>query len=287
MFQARPAIKNAKESLNFYDFQPSQVNRSFLMRTTAFIALLSLFLGSCARIPEPVGYEYSEQPKMQAAYHWDVLASDVANQINNELIINDYLQTPVYVKATCGDENSPCEPNQTSSFNEAFRDLLITELVKFGVPVQQEKIEEAITVHYKVQVIYHKAQRVRTIRPGLMTSIATGIMVFRNVPHEFKTIAAAGMVDFMNTAAVKSSAHEVIITTSMVAKERYLFRTSDIYYINDRDYFQYQDSSSQATELPFVAPDTAIKKNMSPVMPNEPEVNTDSAPEDDSNSSDI
>ncbi len=257
------------------------------MRITAFVALLSLLLGSCARIPEPVGYEYSEQPKMQAAYHWDILASDVANQINNELIINDYLQTPVYVKATCGDENSPCEPNQTSSFNEAFRDLLITDLVKFGVPVQQENIEEAITVHYKVQVIYHKANRVRTIRPGLMTSIATGIMVFRNVPHQFKTIAAAGMADFLNTAAVKSSAHEVIITTSMVAKDRYLYRKSDIYYINDRDYFQYQDIRSQATELPFIAPDVPIKNNMSQRMQEEPGPITDSTPESDTNSSGI
>jgi hypothetical protein len=270
--------------LNFKLFQPK---RSFLMRTTAFVALQILFLSSCARIPEPVGYEYSEQPKMQAAYHWDVLASDVANQINNELIINDYLQTPVYVKATCGDENTPCEPYQTSSFDEAFRDLLITDLVKFGVPVQQEKIEEAITVHYKVQVIYHKAKRVRTIRPGLMTSIATGIMVFRNVPHEFKTIAAAGMVDFMNTAAVQSAAHEVIITTSMVAKDRYLFRTSDMYYINDRDFFQYQNSTSQATELKFVAPDIPIKKSMPQVMENEPATKPDSVPETGSDSSDI
>lgn len=244
-----------------------------LMRTPLVICLalaLSFFAG-CARIPEPIGYEYTAQPKMQAAYHWDVLASDVANRINNELIIQDYAQTPVYVKTTCGDEDTPCQPQQTSTFNEAFRDLLITELVRFGVPVRQKDNEEAITVHYKVQLVYHHSQRVRTIQPGLLTSIAAGIMVLRNAPFEIQTIAAAGLIDYMNTAAVSSSAHEIIITTSIVAKDRYLFRTSDIYYINDKDFQQYQDTSmQQAAEIPLIGPTTHTK----PKVPNNNEMHS-------------
>lgn len=216
--------------------------------------LTLLLLTSCARIPEPISYPYTQQPKMQAAHHWDILANDVANQINNELIINDYLETPVYVKTTCGDEDSPCEPYETSSFNEAFRDLLITELVSFGVPVQQQPDEDAIVVHYKVQVVYHKAPRARTIKPGFITSIATGIMVFRSAPHQFRTIASAGLADFMNQAAVMHSSHEIVISTSMVSKEKYLFRSSDIYYINDRDFLHYYESDSNTSEIPLISP---------------------------------
>lgn len=230
------------------------------MRKVLALSLILLLSISCSRIPEPIGYEHTTQAKMQAAYHWDVLASDVANRINNELIIHDYTLKPVYVKTTCGDEDRPCEPYETSTFNEAFRDLLITELVRFGVPVRQHYDEEAITVHYKVQLVYHSAARVRTMRPGLLTALTAGIMVLRNAPVEFLAIGAAGIVDYMNTTAVNSSKHEVLITTSMVAKDRYLFRSSDIYYINDKDFHQYQGGvMPKAAEIQLVAPDSTMQ----------------------------
>jgi hypothetical protein len=198
---------------------------------------------------------------MQAAYHWDVLANDVANQINNELIVNDYLDSPVYVRATCGDEDTPCQPHLTTPFNEAFRDLLITELVQFGVPVRQQLNDDSIVVHYKVQLVYHDALRIRTIKPGLLTMLATGIMVFRNAPHEFRTIATAGLLDIVNQNALRGSNHEVVITTSMVVKDQYLFRTSDIYYINDRDFSHYNDTSPQLSEIQLIGPRNEIMQN--------------------------
>ena len=93
-----------------------------------------LLICSCSRIPEPAGFEYSSQSKMQAAHHWDVLALDVANQINKELIKDDLLNTAVYVKKTCGEDDAPCKPNETSQFDEGFHDLLVTQLVRYGVP---------------------------------------------------------------------------------------------------------------------------------------------------------
>lgn len=238
------------------------------MRITVVISLALALVTGCARIPEPIGYQYTTQPKMQAAYHWVVLASDVANRINNELVIGDYAQTPVFVKDTCGDEDRPCAPQQTSTFNEAFRDLLITELVRFGVPVRQQEDEEAITVHYKVQLVYHNSRRVRTIQPGFLTGLAAGIMVLRDAPFEVQTIAAAGVLDYLNSAAVGKSAHEIIITTSIVARGHYLFRTSDLYYINDKDFYQYQDfGMSQAAEIKLVSPAASQDMNHSPEMP--------------------
>lgn len=230
--------------------------------------LFILFLlSSCGRIPEPVGYEYTTQPKMQAAYHWTVLASDVANRINNQLILSDYPRTPVYVRASCGDEDTPCNPEDASTFTEAFRDLLITELVRFGVPVRQTPDDESITVHYKVQLVYHHTNRVQTIYPGMLTSLTAGIMVLRNAPHEIGTIAAAGLIDLMNASAVRSSNHEVIITTSMIAKDRYLHRTSDIYYINDKDSSHYRNlAQREATEIQLVGP---AGHTPSPVQPNQ------------------
>ncbi|MFV0438205.1 MAG: hypothetical protein ACK5PS_12560 [Desulfopila sp.] len=230
-----------------------------MLRSLVTALLVPLLVTGCARIPEPIGYQFTTQPKMQAAYHWVVLASDLANRINNQLILADYARTPVYVRATCGDEDTTCGQQETNTFSEAFRDLLITELVRFGVPVRQNPDERTITVHYKVQLVYHEAWRLPTVQPGVLTAIATGIMVLRNAPFELQAIAGAGLLDFMNTAAVTGAHHEVIITTSMISGGQYLFRASDLYYINDRDAGQYRDigAVAETAEIPIVSPKTA------------------------------
>jgi len=166
---------------------------------------------------------------MQASSHWEMLAADLANRINNELILTDNIYKAVFVKETCGNETIACKPYETTSFNEVFRDLLITNLFAYGVPTRSLPDENAIAVHYKVQVVHHQSDTVRNLQSGLLTS------------H-----------------------YEIIITTSMKTDERYLFRASNIYYINDQDFYHYQESipqtktiilSSENMPQPFDAPE--------------------------------
>ncbi len=219
------------------------------MRNIILILSVSFFLSSCARIPEPIGYEYSTQEKMQAAHHWNVLAKDLANRINNELIRSDFLSTPIFVKPTCGDDQTPCEQGTTSDFNEAFRDLLITELVSFGIPTSAVPNPEAINVEYKVQLVHHRTHRLRTVRPGVITALTTAISVFRNAAPEVLAITLAAGADYANTAYAHKTDFETIITTSMVFRKSYFFRSSDIYYINGADYHHYYRPSNSAKEI--------------------------------------
>ncbi len=211
-----------------------------------FIVLLLIFLSSCSRMPQPASYAYSEQQKMQAAHHWDVLASDVANQINNQLVISDYIDRTVYVKTTCGTDAIPCERGKTTHFNEGFRDLLITRLVNFGVPTSFEKKVADIEVNYKVQVVYHASKRY-SMAPGTLTAITAVVSVFRHAPSTIQALALAAGLDIANSASPMNGHYEVIITTSMVTDEKYLFRTSDIYYINDPDFWHYQNAPTGKT----------------------------------------
>lgn len=183
---------------------------------TFYAYLLPLFLiCSCSpTIPDPTPYPYSQQQKMQASSHWEVLATDLANRINNELILTDNIYKAVFVKETCGDETISCKPNETSSFNEAFRDLLITNLFRFGIPTKSQSAVDTIEVQYKVQVVHHIGDRVLSLQSAMLTS------------H-----------------------YEIIITTSMQTNERYLFRASNIYYINDKDFHHYQESLPQTKTI--------------------------------------
>lgn len=221
------------------------------------VLILCLLCGCSSRIPEPITFPYSQQQKMQASQHWQVLAEDLANRINNELIITDNSNKSVFVKQTCGDEATPCGPAETSSFNEAFRDLLITNLVGFGIPTKKQKDEETVEILYKVQLVHHTAERIRTLQPGLLTTLSAAVVVFRNVPAELLTVAAGVAADVANTSLTNNEHYEIIITTSLVNGGKYLFRASDIYYINDTDFWHYQERLPQAKTITL----TSSEKN--------------------------
>ncbi len=211
------------------------------------ILIISCCFAGCIRIPQPVGYGYSKQSKMQAAHHWEILANDVANDINRELIARGYLVDPLYVRHSCGLPDS-CGAGETFPFDEGFNDLLVSELVGFGVPIQVAQEEDAMIVDYKVQVLYHNATRYQWPQPGVITALAAGIVVFKDAPSELINLAIAGATDLARTTSVVNGHYEVIITTSISDNNKYIMRSSNIYYINDEDFWHYQNMTP-ATEL--------------------------------------
>jgi len=213
------------------------------MRSLPFIFIVLMGLTGCTgRIPEPVNHQYTQQQKMQASEHWEVLAADLANRINNQMILSGNIEKAVFVRETCGDEATPCTPRETSPFKEGFRDLLITNLYNYGIPTNSSKSDDAIEVLYKVQIVHYRATRVRTAPPGLFTAISTAILVLRNAPSELLILAGGITADLLNASVATKGQHEIIITTSLINNNKYLFRASDIYYINDKDTWHYRES---------------------------------------------
>jgi hypothetical protein len=233
------------------------------MRYLYLTVVIFLLVACGARIPDPIGYPYSQQQKMQASGHWEVLAKDLANRINNELIKSDNINKAIFVEETCGDEGQVCDPLQTSAFNEAFRDLLITSLVGFGIPTKNKPDEESIKILYKVQVVHHNTKRFRSLQPGLLTALSSAIVVLRNAPTNLVILATGVAIDVANSNLVISEQNEIIITTSMITDSKYLFRASDIYYINDKDFWHYQERPPQVTTIRLSTPvKNAFEKNM-------------------------
>ena len=213
------------------------------------ISSMVLLSGCNSRIPESIGYPYNQQRKMQASHHWQILAEDLANKINKQLIITDNIDKAVFVKETCGDESTPCDSHKTSSFNEAFRDLLITDLVDLGIPTRKNLSDDAVEILYKVQLVRHNTNRIRTLQPGILSSLSAAIVVLRNAPTELVLLATGVAADIANTNLTINNHYEIVITTSMVLNNQYLFRASDIYYINDKDLWQYQQTMPGATTI--------------------------------------
>jgi len=212
------------------------------------LLLLLASLAGCAR----GGSWFSDEKEMDSARHWNILANDVANRINNELIRKKQYTAAIHVRHSCGTPNN-CGPGGTYPFDEGFHDLLTSQLVSFGIHTQITPEHADLLVDYKVQVVYHAGQWQAWDwpKPGVATALAAGIMVLRDAP--WGMVAAAGAVDMFRANYQDNGEYEVIITTSITQGQRYVMRFSDIYTIPNMDFWQYR-KTSPAPEIKLTGP---------------------------------
>jgi hypothetical protein len=213
------------------------------MRKRLFLMLLALLLGlapGCTRGQR--ASLYSDQKEMESASHWNVLANDVANRINKELMRQNYLTASVHVRHSCG-KPGQCGTYDTFPFDEGFNDLLTTQLVNFGVHTVTAPESASLLIDYKVQAVYHPSDWSKWTwpKPGMLTVLAAGISVIHDAPWEI--IPIAGAIDVFRANHEDNGFYEVIITTSIVDKKRYVMRSSDIYFINNVEFWQYRQAS--------------------------------------------
>jgi len=112
-----------------------------------------------SQVPVPSPYPISEQKKMQAIYHWEVLARDTADIIGARMRRTlPVYQEPIYVA-----------PSGLTPFDKAFHDLLITSLVEKGLVVSHD-YKNPLVVSFDTQIIAHKRVLEKTgggFEPGL------------------------------------------------------------------------------------------------------------------------
>ena len=213
------------------------------MRNGIFLMLL---MGTLCVVTGCAGGPFSSQEKMDSGSQWNVLANHVADRINKELMRQQSLGASIYVRHSCGTPNKCGGPNQTFPFDEGFNDLLTTQLVNFGIDTVLAPENATLTVEYKVQAVYHPSEYRNWTwpKPGVLIALAAGIVVFEDAPWEI--IAAATAIETFRNNYQGSGHYEVIITTSIVDKKRYVMRFSDIYYINNSEFWHYRQPSPAA-----------------------------------------
>ena len=120
------------------------------MPAVSFI-IVAIFLisGGCrqymAEAPYPVAYPYTEQRKMQAMHHWNVLADNVANIIDSKLL-----------ESLPGNENVIyVSPAGIADFDKAFQQMLITKLVERGLVVSNNH-KNPLVLSFDTQVVSHR-----------------------------------------------------------------------------------------------------------------------------------
>jgi len=208
-----------------------------------FLILIVSAATGCSRGTH--GSLFSGQEEMESVSQWNVLANHVADRISKELLRQHHLNASVYVRQSCGAPGK-CGSSETFPFDEGFNDLLTTQLVNFGINTVTAPENDSLLVEYKVQTVYHAsdAHKWNWPKPGMLIALAAGIVVFEDAPWEI--IAAATAVDVFRTNYQPSGHYEVIITTSIIDRKRYVMRSSDIYYINNADFWHFRQTSPAA-----------------------------------------
>ncbi|MBK5930981.1 hypothetical protein CCR82_10710 [Halochromatium salexigens] len=198
----------------------------------AIIIAISLALSGCfytnaAQVPMAKTYPYSEQQRMQAAHHWQVLAEYEAKGILQQQHLR---ATPLYL---------PERHDHTSGeFARGYHALLTSELVSGGAIVKKRP-RGAVTVDFDVEVIHHSDRGFIRPYPGMMTlaAFASGVSVLV-APSSNAGLALIPPVvasDVTSGSWASVGDEEVIITTEITDNERVLYSSSNIYYINQGD----------------------------------------------------
>jgi hypothetical protein len=221
-----------------------------LIAITIFILLTVV---GCGRRPIPVASSYpvTAQHKMQAAYHWDVLATDVVKRLKKTLDLtfpNAVVKPSLYIRTIPAQEKSP--------FGKAFINLLITKLVQQGLVVLKDfPLGEGLIIEYDMQVVHHRDRRLTYPPPGLFTALAAGVWLVAQAQDRWQypglasiPFAVAGDVNSLVDYYLPGETNtEVIITTAVTMGQQYVFGDSSIYYINDRDYDHYDNENYTKT----------------------------------------
>lgn len=202
------------------------------MRIALLALLLFAIMPGCARIPKPVGHQYSVQQKLEAADHWRELAQAAIKNLPSRL------SGPLHVS---GDDRSP--------FGRAFATFLRHEALVQGVPLSTTR-EGATVLDWGVSTVRHRAERTAPATyPGQFTLLSVlgagaGYFVEANDALPASVMAVGLGMDAAAAYAeglVEPTDTEVLINLTTVKDDALIGSYLAVYYVNPEDAGHYWD----------------------------------------------
>lgn len=212
--------------------------------TVAAALLVSAGLTACAQRPVPLASSYpaSEQQKMQATHHWDVLAESLAAGLRAKLPAN----RPVYIVPS----------SQNTAFGKALHTLLTRYLVEKGVAVSVadpadspcQTACDALRLKYDSQVVnFDDREGLRQLPSDFTLMKDVSYLIYR-LGDLWATPAWAilPLSAYQESYFPAGTNSEVIVSLSVEDGPRVVHSDSRIYYINGAE----QDHYSNPGALP-------------------------------------
>lgn len=204
------------------------------MKKTATVvaaaALISVGVTACAQRPVPTATSYpsSDQQKMQASHHWDVLAENLAAGIGGKVSAIPG-NRPVYIAPS----------SQNTDFSRALHNLLTSRLVEKGVAVSTSESGDALgkplVLKYDSQVVSFSDREGLHPLPGDFTLMKGVSYLIYRVGDLWAAPAWAilPLSDYHENYFPGGTNSEAIVTVTINDGDRVVYSGSRIYYIND------------------------------------------------------
>ena len=202
------------------------------MRNVLLLVFIAVAALGCARIPKPVGHQFSTQQTLEAAEHWRELAQAVVKHLPSRL------SGPLYVSR---DDRSP--------FGQAFAEFLRHEALLQGVPLSTTR-DGATILDWGVRTIRHQADRAAPRAfPGqftLLSALGAGAGYFVAANDVLPSAVLAGGLGLDVAAAcgdgfIPPTDTEVLISITTVKGDALLGNFLAVYYVNPEDRGHYWD----------------------------------------------
>lgn len=199
-------------------------------------------LSSCAKryseAPIATKFETTEQQKLQAAKHWEIISTE----ISNSLISDIYSKVGKH-------ERILIEIKDKSTFTKALQWDLIKALTKKGFKVVKHDakadlsaVKHDVKIEINTDVVEFKKGRKQSGTVGIPSLVTTGLWVIDAMspsPAGAATLAAYGYDAYnwfdSNRISGETPKSEVIVDLSTSRNDEYLSIIKDIYYVSDSD----------------------------------------------------
>jgi len=197
-----------------------------------------LFFFGCSQVPKPVPHSLDTQKKIQASEHWNIIAKDVALNIS----------AAIKKQETSSDTSIHFLPNDNSPFCRGFRSFLATHFIKSGMDLKEIDMAD-YQLDWSVQAVKQEGKRVPSGLPtGTTTSLAllsTGLYkIFDKNSSAIPGIIAASVAmdltkEIYDIYSMPLPENEIILNVSLKTEDKYIYRSTHIYYVNDLDLAHY------------------------------------------------
>ncbi|WP_148042263.1 hypothetical protein [Pseudomethylobacillus aquaticus] len=208
-------------------------------------ALLSAGCASkYAEAPTPTKFEASEQGKLQAARHWELIAKNISGRLIADIQSKVSKSDRIYV-----------ETAQKSAFSRSVSLDLIAALTKTGYrvikpsgSVRPDALSYSVKIDVETEVLEFSKGRTQAAAVGVPSMIASGLWVLdllETTPAGGLTLAAFGFdaYNWFNQQKINGPVPKTEIIIDLVTSKdgEYLAVTKDIYYVAESDKRLYEN----------------------------------------------
>lgn len=213
----------------------------------ALIGLSGLALLGCApkfsSTPTVTKFEISEQNKLQAAKHWELIARNISKNLKSDIEGKVSKNEKIFVNSV-----------QKSPFTRSVALEVISSLTKEGYRVIKPKSNEnvnsdsyGVKIEIETEVLEFSKGRKQAEHVGIPSLIASGLWVLDTIdptPAGGVTLAVFGYdtYNWFNQKKLDGDAPKTEIVIDLVTSknDEYISITKDIYYVSDTDKRLYQ-----------------------------------------------